>query len=501
MEDESGLELSLGLGYGGSSSKSKSNDVPPDPKIDPKIEEGSNSKLIGGNINLSDVSIKNFFETHGKEKNNQLSHHETFLAMLGKCSAPATDASSDVHRISSQSTRYQDMQVSNNRTDIEEEKSVPNKRKLQFEDINSQKKHEKTDNYVDIHGKKPTGITSVRNSRVSAATEDGSFGENGDATESEAEGSTSWLASQREESSRCSDAPKYTDKHVLTDPNGVSSQPQKAPVSRNESNPEPGKLAYGIPVPFQPVTLMTVPYPVPVNLLNAASAPNATGFPSTCVMQLMPFTNGERPAIQTMNTNNSQIAFGYPTVQLPTLETNFPWAICPQPPHADGAPKPENSGHDAKILHGSVQLPRSSSAALAHEKNSQDLVKGSGTHVGEGGTSTQTEDERKINSTFRQTEIINRPVVDGFPPEGLNIRPGLETNVKFGGCGSFPDLPWVSTTGTGPNGKTISGVTYKYNKNQIKIVCACHGSHMTPEEFIQHANADAANQENNTNLV
>jgi hypothetical protein len=87
-----------------------------------------------------------------------------------------------------------------------------------------------------------------------------------------------------------------------------------------------------------------------------------------------------------------------------------------------------------------------------------------------------------------------------LPLMGSAIRPGIAPNVKFGGSGSYPDLPWVSTTGTGPNGRTISVVTYNFGKNEVKIVCACHGTHMTPEEFIRHASVDATGQENNTTM-
>ena len=68
------------------------------------------------------------------------------------------------------------------------------------------------------------------------------------------------------------------------------------------------------------------------------------------------------------------------------------------------------------------------------------------------------------------------------------IKPGILAQVKFGGSGSCPNLPWVSTTGQ--DGRTISGVTYRYNANQIRIVCACHGTHMSTEEFVRHANDD-----------
>lgn len=147
----------------------------------------------------------------------------------------------------------------------------------------------------------------------------------------------------------------------------------------------------------------------------------------------------------------------------------------------------------------SVRIPHGSSSALALEGRSTNSTKG-GKHVIDTGTSSSShvEDEAKgINTVFWQSNKANPD--EGH--EGSQIRPGAAPNVKFGGCGSYPDLPWVSTTGPGPNGRTISGVTYKYTENQIKIVCACHGYHMSPGEFVRHASADAADAENSATLA
>ncbi|KAJ8559387.1 hypothetical protein K7X08_003445 [Anisodus acutangulus] len=58
-------------------------------------------------------------------------------------------------------------------------------------------------------------------------------------------------------------------------------------------------------------------------------------------------------------------------------------------------------------------------------------------------------------------------------------------------CGMVPLLSrmlCVSTTGNGPNGKTINGFLCKYNiKTDISIVCVCHGNSFTPSEFVEHA--------------
>ncbi|KAJ7530738.1 hypothetical protein O6H91_14G016900 [Diphasiastrum complanatum] len=95
--------------------------------------------------------------------------------------------------------------------------------------------------------------------------------------------------------------------------------------------------------------------------------------------------------------------------------------------------------------------------------------------------------EKKIVEQSRKGAVQNLEEAAVFAQEGATVRAGLAAGQAFGGTGSSPDLPWVSTTGTGPNGKTISGVLYRYVKGEVKILCACHGKHMTPREFVQHA--------------
>ncbi|MBA0689349.1 hypothetical protein Goari_007081 [Gossypium aridum] len=49
------------------------------------------------------------------------------------------------------------------------------------------------------------------------------------------------------------------------------------------------------------------------------------------------------------------------------------------------------------------------------------------------------------------------------------------------------EMPSVTTTGDGPNGRKIQGFLYKYTKGQVCIVCVCHGNFLSPEEFVRHA--------------
>lgn len=132
----------------------------------------------------------------------------------------------------------------------------------------------------------------------------------------------------------------------------------------------------------------------------------------------------------------------------------------------------------------------------------RERAKGDGKqHVNEEGLSSQAEEDVKGSSMNLRVNAPDRSAAEGFSLDFSAIKPGIDADVKFGGSGSCPNLPWVSTTGSGPNGRTISGVTYRFSASQIRIVCACHGSHMSPEEFVRHANEDPANPESGTGLA
>ncbi|KAL9666347.1 hypothetical protein QQ045_000676 [Rhodiola kirilowii] len=46
-------------------------------------------------------------------------------------------------------------------------------------------------------------------------------------------------------------------------------------------------------------------------------------------------------------------------------------------------------------------------------------------------------------------------------------------------------MPCVSTTG--PEGKTVRGFLYRYTKEEVCIVCVCHGCSFSPAKFVEHA--------------
>ena len=85
-----------------------------------------------------------------------------------------------------------------------------------------------------------------------------------------------------------------------------------------------------------------------------------------------------------------------------------------------------------------------------------------------------------INKSLCKENPCNMPLKEaktnaGKPPNPLSQSPLL------------PQMPYVSTTGNGPNGKTVNGFLYRYTKSEVSIVCVCHGSTFSPAEFVQHA--------------
>ncbi|RWW89280.1 hypothetical protein BHE74_00001787, partial [Ensete ventricosum] len=536
MEDDNELELKLGLSFGGSSGKSKSKKSIPS---DSKVEEASISQSMGIGLTVSDVPFDNFFRNNVGNQNQGgkqavFPSQENFKTDIGKCSAPTTDGYDIAQSRQSQFSRHKELHITSKRpNEFEEEKLGLKKPRLQSEKINFQKNHEKVVDRAEVLGKGPDEVTSVKHSHLLVAADDGSTGENEAVAESEAEVLSCWLDSQHVNTAKRSDLLKGTARHALSNPAGICVQGQILQTcSGNTSNVELPKVTYGTPLSLQPLTVSMVPYPIPAKP-TVAGAPITTSSPSPYVAQPTIPTIDEHPVVQGTNTDDQQIVFGYSSVQLPALETNSSWAFGSQHQivsalavgisnsllHEDETKRSNGQSllsdtymllmeiiiHMPELLchvrAASTQMHPSTN--LGYENKLAGLAKGNGKHVVETGasSSSKAEDGKGISSILGQKETTNLLVVEGFCHDGSAIKPGVASNLQFGGCGSFPDLPWVSATGPGPKGKTISGVTYKCSKNQIKVVCACHGSHMSLEEFIHHASADAMNPENCTSLA
>ncbi|KAH9619399.1 hypothetical protein KSS87_022332 [Heliosperma pusillum] len=309
--------------------------------------------------------------------------------------------------------------------------SGDNKRKSTFDGTENSKRQE-TDSYSSVLQEKE------KNSHISITTDEGSTGDNEDVAESEVEGSTSRISLHRDDGSR-------------TLGGSTSSSPAPKEIIDGKSSVSTNSL------PVQTMNSSGVPYSITINEPPSASAPTTPVYPLS-MQRISPITGGNLRPYAT-GTGSVPMTFTFSSVEIPDKDSS-PWGMSRSQP----LPSP----------YAGISTPTSDSDVGLPEQ-----LRGSTNLLGEEGSSSQPNCEAgpRLNNS-------------SFPYEYPAIKPGFAAQVKFGGSGSLPNLPWVSTTGPGPNGKTISGVTYKYNATQIKIVCACHGLHLSPEEFIRHANGD-----------
>ena len=142
--------------------------------------------------------------------------------------------------------------------------------------------------------------------------------------DAEAESSNSWLVAQREDSAKGSVVNKGSDKKRSADDAAVGFQGKRQP-SFSGSETSSGKLPPGNQLSMQASNVVAVPYQVQAQVSGPPTITNAQNFHSACPVQLRPPTNGGL-AVQTMSSA-SQVAFGYPGAQLPTLETSSSWAF------------------------------------------------------------------------------------------------------------------------------------------------------------------------------
>ncbi|KAF8090741.1 hypothetical protein N665_0468s0018 [Sinapis alba] len=273
-------------------------------------------------------------------------------------------------------------------------------------------------------------------SHVSNATDEGSTADNEDVAESEAGGGGS------------SNLAKEVVARPTADMDNIASQRKNSHVgSSAEEFTANRNVSYTVPFTVHPHNVITgLPYSLPgkESGQHAAAATSLT-----------------QP---TANAGNLPIMFGYSPVQLPMLDKDGSGGIVAlsQSPFAGRGPS------NSATAKGEGKQP------VAEEGSSEDAS------------------ERPAGD--------NNNISTAFSFDFSAIKPGMAADVKFGGSGARPNLPWVSTTGSGPHGRTISGVTYRYNANQIKIVCACHGSHMSPEEFVRHASEEYVGPESSIGM-
>ncbi|GJS88456.1 ninja family, Jas TPL-binding domain protein [Tanacetum coccineum] len=101
-----------------------------------------------------------------------------------------------------------------------------------------------------------------------------------------------------------------------------------------------------------------------------------------------------------------------------------------------------------------------------------------------------TSSSKQIISTNKLTEpSLIKPNNQSNPHHSSVSNPPskLDTSSHQQQASFLARMPCVSTTGNGPNGKTINGFLYRYTKNEVSIVCVCHGHSFSPAGFVEHA--------------
>ncbi|XP_058745401.1 ninja-family protein Os03g0419100 [Vicia villosa] len=141
----------------------------------------------------------------------------------------------------------------------------------------------------------------------------------------------------------------------------------------------------------------------------------------------------------------------------------------------DGGSTESHSQHSANSLTVQTQLKNSKEINLRRNQPEQiasskplfNNVKGTQTHQ----STMKPNEDSAATTTATATQTI--PVPSPNP-----VKKPL----------SLSQMPYVSTKGNGPNGKTVNGFLYRYSKcDEVSIVCVCHGSTFSPAEFVQHA--------------
>lgn len=490
--DESGLDLSLGLPCGGvvASEKSKSGS-----SSDSKVEEvDRDGKVINDFKNFLDGGTSSQKHDFGvdSQRGDSTKHDGNLLS------------STSVDVDASKKLNSGGFWVPNDNRPIEVEDErrtdVGDKRKNLFPESSQQKKHEREAHHADMHDK-------TRTSHISITTDDGSTADNEDVADSETVGSISRRILQHDENKRFVGssglAEVHKELHGVLDSSGAELLGQRRFTISSEKDVKFGNMPYSIPFPGQSINIMNLPYSMPLKDSSPGNTASTIGYPVPGIMQVMATTSADRPAAQPVIPTNFPLMFGYSSVQLPTLDKDNSHGAASHlqqlyPSYGRGPLGSDKHKDGPNISQATLPIiPHKSSDSVQYDGRAMEHVKGNGRQHKAEETSTSRGEENIKGSkiSFRAKDPPEQPRAEAVPSEFPTIRPGLAADLKFGGSGSYPNLPWVSTRSPGPNGRTISGVTYRYSPTQIRIVCACHGSHMSPEEFMRHASDEQTSQE------
>lgn len=155
-----------------------------------------------------------------------------------------------------------------------------------------------------------------------------------------------------------------------------------------------------------------------------------------------------------------------------------------------GAPPIDAGGCFRLASQGSIGLQGSSSSGVSDLKSHS--VQGSnGCAVVRSPTATLSLPENtnhKAAISPATLMMVGKPAVSAGEEEESSKKTSADGGAREMERNMMEEMPCVSTTGDGPNGRRIEGFLYRYRKGEeVRIVCVCHGSFLTPAEFVRHA--------------
>ncbi|CAL4923200.1 unnamed protein product [Urochloa decumbens] len=163
-------------------------------------------------------------------------------------------------------------------------------------------------------------------------------------------------------------------------------------------------------------------------------------------------------------------------------------------PPSGAPPKPAGSGGEAPaaVVNG-VQLRRSVGSQGSTSVNTAEQgIGGSRVCQSTDSKSPSTSDNTNQNSMLPPTKAAEKPP-NGTATEQPRLRTLGSLTTRTSSCSDIrkimmEDMPMVSSKVEGPNTRRIDGFLYRYKKGEdVRIVCVCHGSFLTPAEFVKHA--------------
>ncbi|MQL95758.1 hypothetical protein Taro_028433 [Colocasia esculenta] len=298
-----------------------------------------------------------------------------------------------------------------------------------------------------------------------------------------------------------------------------------SPIPNTDANPDPILNPNCVPFAAQSFPMLAMPYSYP----HLQYFPTANGFGIPCMMPcwapaMSPAADGPRTEGNVFHPVACR-AF-QPYAPPPDEATNRGSPVSSHADYAVESSAGKGAGVDAVERAPSwtaSQGSSSSSAASGHHNASPKGSRSGGRSSSRSGTSDGRSHSGQspgkhhlhpqrplpqVTSLPRgqsDNSISSRPTEPDPPPEVRSQTPcpnGGPSPAKpvapaggdpgpaprqAGPRPQLPRMPCVSATGNGPNGRTITGVLYRYTTSEVSIVCACHGSSFSPAEFVQHA--------------